>query len=628
MNWFRNLKTSQKSLFGFLTLAIVAGVVGYVGHHEMRLTDSMLSNLQSRNFIETAAAKDASTQLGDAQKTIAICAAFGVVFALGFGLMIARSINHEIQSLIAEITRLTVAVNDGDLQTRGNLDALEPEFRPIVQAMNATLDAVSGPLTISTECIHQIAIGNMPPKITTAYRGSFNKLTDSINQCIDCLTMLFDDRKHMYAAHLAGEYDYRLDCSRYEGLFKKIAEGSNTLIQLYVDNLLTILSIIGDYSSGNFSPVLKPLPGRLAVANETMNRLRGTLLELISDAELLSEAAAAGSLELRVDANKYTGKFRDIIQRMNRSLESFQGPMREIGETLKCMAAKDLSRFVIPEYPGAYGELRDNVNGVVRNMRNAIEQIRDSATQFASQARNIAVSSQALAGGNDAQSDSVEEISACIEELTQSVGQVKENATQATGIANQADRLAAEGDAAVERAVTSMGLIRNSSLQISDIIQVISDIASQTNLLALNAAIEAARAGEHGMGFAVVADEVRKLAERTNLAAHEIHNLIKEARNRVEEGSNLSDQAGKSLKQIIKAAEDTANRIAEIATATTEQAITASEVSKAIENVSQTIEQSANSSEEIAATGIKLDVQANALRRLVEEFSIGMRARD
>ena len=574
----------------------------------------------------TEKATDTVIDMVASSKIAVVASLVGSILAMiVIGHFISRGITRVLTELVNQGRQLTKAAVEGSLRTRGNPELVTPEFRPIVEGINATLDAIVAPLSMAASYVDRISKGDIPPRITDDYRGDFNEIKNNLNRCIDSIRGVIEGMRKMHEGQVAGDIDAYVDVTRYAGAYRQMAEGVNASVKLHVDNIVMILHILGSYADGDLSQILKRLPGKQVLANEKMDLLRSTLLDVVHDVDTLAKAATAGKLDARVDADRHHGAYREILQGLNATLEGFVRPIDDIGETLGKMAAKDFSGQITAEYPGTYGELRDHVNLVVTNMREAITQISENASQFAEGARVIAESAQTLSHGAQAQSASVEQINSSIEEFARSVQMVKENAAEADKVAKEASGLAELGGQAVQKSTDSMAEIRESSQQISEIIQVISEIASQTNLLALNAAIEAARAGEHGMGFAVVADEVRKLAERSNQAAHEISTLIKESTKRVEEGVQLSDQTGNSLRQIIQAVEKTAARISEIATATIQQAGSAEEVAKAIQGVAQVTEQNAAGSEQMASSSEELGAQATSLRELVAEFRINAR---
>ncbi len=174
----------------------------------------------------------------------------------------------------------------------------------------------------------------------------------------------------------------------------------------------------------------------------------------------------------------------------------------------------------------------------------------DIAATAAKRVREMGETGSKVVGTAAAQSEMVMEVSISVNNMASAVDAMSNAVKQASGQSRAALEAVQEGSKSVEATIDGMQSIAQSSGQISEIIEVITEIAEQTNLLALNAAIEAARAGSHGKGFAVVADEVGKLAQRSSRAAKEITLLIKDSTARIAEGTRLSDESRQALEKI------------------------------------------------------------------------------
>jgi len=264
---------------------------------------------------------------------------------------------------------------------------------------------------------------------------------------------------------------------------------------------------------------------------------------------------------------------------------------------------------------GQMSKSAQSLGGASERLNDISKQMSGSAEETASQANTASSTSERV-------SSNVIAVAASSEQMIASIREISRSANEAASVVRNA----------VEVAETTNGTISKlgeSSLEIGNVIKVISSIAQQTNLLALNATIEAARAGEAGKGFAVVASEVKNLARKTSQATEEIGGKIdkiqsdtKAAVVAIAEISALINKINDVSSTIAAAVEQQTSTTNEIGRNVSEAAKGTAEITKNIATVASAANRTTTGALDTQKAAVSLNEMATLLQRLMSQFKV------
>lgn len=423
--------------------------------------------------------------------------------------------------------------------------------------------------------------------------------------------------------------------------------------------------------------------GALATALQSM---KTRIQHALKETEQLTQAIQAGTLNVRGNASKFDGCWRDLIVGMNGMVDAFMEPFQVTADSLKRIAKGDIPDLLAHPYAGDFNEIQANVNLVIAAMNDIAaiaEQIANGNLMVAAKERSeqdrlmmalnrmisalndVVEMAEKIAAGNltvdirergeqdrlmIALNSMVKRLHEIVIGVKASARNVAEGSLQMSRGAQEVADGASQQSAAAEQASASME-------QMAANIRQSAENALQTEKIAIKSSADAQKSGEAVAHTVQAMQEIARkitiieeIAQETRLlslnatieaaraheqgrgfavVAAEVRALAQRSHDAAEEINELtrssldvSGVAGEMLAQLVPDIRKTSELVMEITASSNEQSSGSAQINNAIQQLDQVIQQNTATAEEMASMAEELTSQARQLQIAMNYFTV------
>ncbi|HYD24684.1 MAG TPA: response regulator, partial [Croceibacterium sp.] len=334
------------------------------------LTDNvnaMAANLtgQVRNIAEVTTA----VALGDLSKKI-------TVDVKGEILELKSTINtmvDQLNSFAGEVTRVAREVGtEGKLGGQAQVRGVAGTWKDLTDNVNLMADNLTGQVRNIADVTTAVARGDLSKKITVDVKGEILALKNTINTMVDQLNGFASEVTRVAReVGTEGKLGGQAQVPGVGGTWKDLTDNVNLMATNLTNQVRGIADVVTAVAQGNLKRKLTfDAKGEIAALAETINGMIETLSTFGDQVtNMAREVGVEGRLGGQARVPGAAGLWRDLTDNVNQLAANLTNQVRSIAEVATAVTKGDLTRSISVEASGEMAALKDNINEMIRNLK-------------------------------------------------------------------------------------------------------------------------------------------------------------------------------------------------------------------------------------------------------------------
>jgi hypothetical protein len=279
----------------------------------------------------------------------------------------------QLNSFASEVTRVAREVGtEGKLGGQAYVKGVAGTWKDLTDNVNSMAGNLTAQVRNIADVTTAVARGELNKKITVDVQGEILELKNTVNTMVDQLNSFASEVTRVAReVGTEGKLGGQAQVVGVAGVWKDLTDNVNWMASNLTSQVRGIAKVVTAVANGDLKQELRvEVKGEIATLADTINGMTNTLATFADQVtNVAREVGVEGKLGGQARVPGTAGIWRDLTANVNQLAANLTTQVRAIADVATAVTKGDLTRSIAVEALGEVAELKDNINEMIRNLR-------------------------------------------------------------------------------------------------------------------------------------------------------------------------------------------------------------------------------------------------------------------